>query len=97
MCPESRPRGSPHCASIAAFAVLIAATCSVSAQTADDGPTIEGLLKSGWQIAGYTGAVDNWSTFVLFRHPEQTYLVQCRTGYDATREPHIKPHCYKLR
>jgi hypothetical protein len=34
---------------------------------------------------------------VLFRHPDQTYLVQCRTGYDATREPHIKPHCYKLR
>jgi hypothetical protein len=97
MCAESVRHGSPYCASIAAFAVLIAATCSVSAQTADDEPTIEGLLKSGWQIAGYTGAVDNWSTFVLFRHPDQTYLVQCRTGYDATREPHIKPHCYKLR
>jgi hypothetical protein len=41
--------------------------------------------------------VDNWSTFILFRHPDQTYLVQCRTGYDATREPHIHPHCYKLR
>ena len=27
---------------------------------------IEDLLKSGWQIAGYTGAVDNWSTFILF-------------------------------
>jgi hypothetical protein len=97
MCAESVRHGSPYCASIAAFAVLIAATCSVSAQTADDELTIEGLLKSGWQIAGYTGAVDNWSTFVLFRHPDQTYLVQCRTGYDATREPHIKPHCYKLR
>jgi len=66
MCAESVRHGSPYCASIAAFAVLIAATCSVSAQTADDEPTIEGLLKSGWQIAGYTGAVDNWSTFVLF-------------------------------
>ena len=97
MCPESVRYGSPYCVSIAAFAVLIAATCSVSAQTADDELTIEGLLKSGWQIAGYTGAVDNWSTFVLFRHPDQTYLIQCRTGYDATREPHIKPHCYKLR
>jgi hypothetical protein len=74
-----------------------AVAAAVSAETSDDEPTIEGLLKAGWQIAGYTGAVDNWSTFVLFRHPDQTYLVQCRAGYDATREPHIKPHCYKLR
>ena len=97
MCEGSRRRGSLFRASIAALAALLAATCSASAQTTDDEPTIEGLLKSGWQIAGYTGAVDNWSTFVLFRHPDQTYLVQCRTGYDATRQPHIKPHCYKLR
>jgi len=74
-----------------------AVAAAVSAETSNDEPTIEGLLKAGWQIAGYTGAVDNWSTFVLFRHPDQTYLVQCRAGYDATREPHIKPHCYKLR
>ena len=78
--------------------ILILATFgAVSAEPKDEDLTIEALLKGGWQIAGYTGAVDNWSTFVLFRHPEQTYLVQCRTGYDATREPHIKPHCYKLR
>jgi hypothetical protein len=74
-----------------------AVAAAVSAETSDDEPTIEGLLKAGWQIAGYTGAVDNWSTFVLFRHPDQSYLVQCRAGYDATREPHIKPHLYKLR
>jgi len=80
-----------------AVLLIAAATAAVSAETSDDEPTIEGLLKAGWQIAGYTGAVDNWSTFVLFRHPDQTYLVQCRAGYDATREPHIKPHCYKLR
>jgi len=82
---------------IAALAVLLSATLCASAQTANDDPTIDSLLKSGWQIAGYTSAVDNWSTFVLFRHPDQPYLVQCRTGYDATREPHIKPHCYKLQ
>lgn len=81
----------------AAVAALLIATLRVSAETVDDEPTIETLLKSGWQIAGYTGAVDNWSTFILFRHPDQPYLVQCRAGYDATREPHIKPHCYKLR
>ena len=79
-------------------ACLTAAVSPTSAaETSEDEPTIEALLKSGWQIAGYTGAVDNWSTFVLFRHPDQPFLVQCRAGYDATREPHIKPHCYKLR
>ena len=58
---------------------------------------IEALLKGGWQIAGYASAVDNWSAFILFRHPDQPYLVQCKAGYDVTRDPHIQPHCYKLR
>ena len=97
MSSGSGRRFSTFFASIAAFAWLLGAVSDASAQTTDEEPTIEALLKSGWQIAGYTGAVDNWSTFVLFRHPDQTYLVQCRAGYDATREPHIKPHCYKLR
>ena len=61
---------------------------SVLAQTpnSDDRPTIENLLKDGWQIAGYTGADDGWSAFILLRHPNQHYLVQCRAGYDVTRE-----------
>ena len=59
--------------------------------------TIEELLKSGWQIAGYTGAVDNWSAFILLRHPTETYLVQCRAGYDVTREPRVQTNCYRLR
>jgi hypothetical protein len=86
-------------ASVAVIAAAMAALAPhrASSQPADDAPTIEALLKGGWQIAGYASAVDNWSTFILFRHPDQTYLVQCRTGYDATREPHIHPHCYKLR
>jgi len=77
-------------AALSLMVPLIAAPCA--AETAEDEPTIESLLRSGWQIAGYTGAVDNWSSV-----PASGYLVQCRTGYDATREPHIKPHCYKLR
>ena len=86
MSPRSGRNGSPFRASVAAFAVLLAATCSASAQTADDEPTIEGLLESGWQIAGYTGAVDNWSTFVLFHiRTRRICCVQCRTGYGAVR------------
>ena len=37
---------------------------------AESGLAIGELLKSGWQIAGYSQAVDNRSTFILFRHPE---------------------------
>ena len=63
----------------------------------DDRPTIEGLLKDGWQIAGYTSAVDGYSAFILFRHPNQQHLVQCRAGYDVTREKRVQTNCYKLR
>jgi hypothetical protein len=65
-------------------------------ESLNDDLTIETLLKDGWQIAGYTGAVDNWSTFILFRHPDRPYLVQCRAGYDVTREPRTQSHCYRL-
>ena len=59
--------------------------------------TIEHLLSSGWQVAGYTGAVDNWSAFILLRHPSETYLVQCRAGYDVTRTPRVQTNCYALK
>jgi hypothetical protein len=39
------------------------------------------------KIGGYSQATDNRSTFILFRLPDQTYLVQCHAGYDATRTP----------
>ena len=62
------------------FAAL-ALTVSVAASSAaDESPTIEQLLKGGWQIAGYSQAFDNRSTFILFRHPDELYLVQCRVG-----------------
>jgi hypothetical protein len=68
-----------------------------SAAEEDDKISIEDLLKSGWQIAGYTSTVDNRSTFILFRHPGESYLVQCRTGYDVTRTPREHSNCYELR
>lgn len=80
---------------VAGIATLVfSATVSPAA---DDSPSIEGLLKTGWQIAGYGQALDNRSTFILFRHPEQFYLVQCRAGYDVTRSPSVYSICYELR
>jgi hypothetical protein len=64
---------------------------------AEEAPSISTLLKEGWQIAGYSQASDNRSTFILFRHPDQAYLVQCRAGYDATRTPPTYSICYKLK
>jgi hypothetical protein len=64
---------------------------------ADDNPSIEELLKTGWQVAGYSQAFDNRSTFILFRNPDQSYLVQCRVGYDVTRTPSTYSLCYELR
>jgi hypothetical protein len=59
--------------------------------------TIATLLKGGWQIAGYTSTLDSRSAFILFRHPEGTYLVQCRASYDVTRTPPVTSNCYKLQ
>ena len=57
----------------------------------------ETLLKGGWQIAGYTSTLDDRSAFILFRHPDETYLVQCRASYDVTRTPSAHSNCYKLQ
>ncbi len=59
--------------------------------------TVEQLLKSGWQIAGYASNSDSRSTFILFKNPGQTYLVQCLTGYDVTREHRVFQNCYRLQ
>jgi hypothetical protein len=80
-------------------AVFLPAHSSV-AQAPEPDPqavTVESLLKSGWQIAGYSDTADGWSAFILFRHPEQPYLVQCRAGYDVMREKRVRTNCYELR
>ena len=83
-----------------AMAVLtLAGTVPGLAQApeSDERPSMESLLKDGWQIAGYTGADDGYSAFILLRHPNQNHLVQCRAGYDVTREKRVQTNCYKLR
>lgn len=80
---------------VAGFAML---TLSANASSAaEEGPTIEELLKAGWEIAGYSQAFDNRSTFILFRNAKESFLVQCRVGYDVTRKPSVYSICYELR
>ena len=76
---------------------MLAVTAPAWAQTPNENISIESLLTAGWQISGYASATDNRSAFILFRHSNESYLVQCRAGYDATREPHVQIHCYNLR
>jgi hypothetical protein len=80
----------------AAMALTFAPASPLAAQD-EEKIAIEDLLKAGWQIAGYTSAVDDRSTFLLLRHPSELYLVQCRSGYDVTRKPRVYSNCYKLR
>jgi hypothetical protein len=81
---------------VALASVLVSMSASYSLG-AEEKTTIEDLLKRGWQVAGYTTADDSRSTFILLRHPNETYLVQCRAGYDVTREPRVQINCYQLR
>jgi hypothetical protein len=84
--------------SAAAVAVLGSAVLGPASVAAEDESiTIAHLLKGGWEVAGYTSSVDNRSAFLLFKHPGESYLVQCRAGYDVTREPRVFSNCYKLR
>ena len=86
----------PFCVAVL-FLLLGTLPTFTSAQTGDTGPTIQSLLKSGWQIAGFVSAGNNRNALVLFKHPTETYLVQCLTGYDVTRSPREFVSCYKLR
>jgi hypothetical protein len=87
------------CLVAALWAVPIAAGGAVSGDALAEEPvgSIEHLLKSGWEVAGYASNSDNRSTFILFKKPGETYLVQCLTGYDVTREPRVFENCYRLR
>ena len=82
-------------------ALSLAGTAAVSApprpNSHEETIAIEDLLKSGWQIAGFTSTFDNRSAMILFRHPTETSLVQCLTGYDVTRTPRTYTNCYRLR
>lgn len=88
-----RLNGAFLCATAAAVMLALLAQ---SARAADE-LNIEGLLKGGWVIAGFTTMFDNRSAMILFRHPNEMYLVQCRTGLDVTRKPPVYANCYELR
>jgi hypothetical protein len=70
---------------------------AVRLAAADPPLTIEQLIADGWEIGGYTSGYDNRSSLILFRHKDKTFLVQCSTLYDVTRNPRVTVNCYELR
>lgn len=71
-------------------------TAGLTAGTAQAAPTIEGLLKDGWEIVGLAGNYDVRTSLLLFRKKDVTYLVQCSTLYDVTRDKRVVVNCYEL-
>ena len=67
---------------IAAVLALLLAAPAMAAE--NENIPIETLLKGGWQIAGYASANQSAveSAMILLRHPDKSYLVQCRASYD---------------
>jgi hypothetical protein len=85
--------------SLVLFMAMLLATPVAIAESAteESAGSIEQLLKSGWEIAGYASNSDSRSTFILFKNPHQSHLVQCLAGYDVTRTPRVFENCYRLR
>ncbi|HXE70510.1 MAG TPA: hypothetical protein VN523_14210 [Hyphomicrobiaceae bacterium] len=59
------------------------------------GPSIEKLVADGWEVAGYVAAWENRS-LILFKHKNQSYLVQCSVLIDVMRNPRQVVYCYEL-
>jgi hypothetical protein len=75
----------------------IPAVGAVAAFAAEPPISVERLLGDGWEVAGYTGTLDNRSTVILFRNKDKKYLVQCSILYDVTRTPRMNTNCYEVR
>jgi hypothetical protein len=94
--PESAPEMAKFRSAVVIGIALLALPAGLFAAS-EENISIETLLKAGWQIAGYTSTLDSRSAFILFRHQDETYLVQCRASYDVTRTPPAHSNCYKLQ
>jgi hypothetical protein len=74
------------------LAMIVASVRFAAAQAR----SISDLLAEGWEVGGYTSGFDNRSSVILFRHKDKTFLVQCSTLYDVTRNPRVTVNCYEL-
>ena len=90
--------GAAAVAALVATAAVCVTLAAAPAATVEDAViSIEELLKSGWEIAGYASNLDSRTTFILFKKAGENSLVQCLVGYDVTRSPRVVRNCYRLK
>jgi hypothetical protein len=81
---------------LALVALGLAAGACLAETPVQEPLTIEGVVRGGWEIAGYVAVSDNRS-LILFRHKELKYLVQCSVLVDVMRNPRLVTYCYELK
>ena len=98
MQPKRRRRATATGRDLTA-AVVAAAVWAVSLTALANEPprTIEQLVSQGWEIAGYAALALENRSFILFKHKDQKFLIQCSVRYDVTRKPSVITNCYELR
>jgi hypothetical protein len=81
-------------------AALPAVASPVASQTSPQ-ITVEHLLTDGWEITGYTASSALSVSFILFKHKDHHFLMQCSVLYDATRSQRVAErvvtNCYEVR
>jgi hypothetical protein len=97
--PSVTTIGSPRLV-LSVVAALSAAGDPVGAQTSPQ-ITVEHLITDGWEIAGYTASSALSVSFILFKHKDHHFLMQCSVLYDATRSQRVAErvvtNCYEVR
>jgi hypothetical protein len=93
--PRRRCRLFRACA-LALVALRLAAGQCLAETPGHEPLSIEGLVRAGWEVAGYVAVSDNRS-LILFRHKELKYLVQCSVLVDVMRNPRLVTYCYELK
>lgn len=80
----------------AIVAIVLTGGTAVAPTRAASEITVEGLLKDGWEIAGYASNFEGRS-LILFKHKDKTHLAQCSVLYDVTRSNRVVTNCYEVR
>ena len=58
--------------------------------------SVEQLLTDGWEIAGYGALSFEGRSFILFKHKDRHYLVQCSVLFDVLRTKRVVTNCYEV-
>ena len=83
---------------LAGIAVGLCVSETATAQTAEDKLSIEALVKSGWQVAGYTSTFDNRSATISVKALQRELSGAMFGRLRCAAERHaFYVNCYELR